>query len=191
MARPTPTSRCWKGSSATPLSKSSRKPAATNLKLPGSWASAAKPFTIRSRPTGSRCRVDPNSNLQGNSKLQIHKPCSGGYEPPVVPNGSTLPAFSAEVDWSLKFGPSLELGFWSLMLPAGARPTHNTLVVFGALDVPQVPNPKLQTPSFRETPSSKSTNHAPAVISRRLDRTDRRSRHSPQKRIGAWSLGLP
>src|SRR6266566_6324108 len=58
-----------------------------------------------------------NPKLQGNSKLQIHKPCSGGYQPPIGPNVSTLPAFSAEVDWSLEFGSSLELGSWSLMLP--------------------------------------------------------------------------
>src|SRR5437016_11248440 len=138
MARPTPTSRCWKGSSATPLSKSSRKPAATNLKLPGSWASAAKPFTIRSRPTGSRCRVDPNPKLQGNSKLQIHKPCSGGYQPPVGPNGSTLPAFSADADWSLKFGPSLELGFWSLVLGACVRPADCSLGVLATLHLDHV-----------------------------------------------------
>ena len=47
-------SRCWKASSATPSSRCSRKPAATNWKPPNASASAARPSTTRSKPTASR-----------------------------------------------------------------------------------------------------------------------------------------
>ena len=51
-----PASRCWKGSSATPSSPCSRKPAGTSSKPPNASASAAKRSITRSRPTASRFR---------------------------------------------------------------------------------------------------------------------------------------
>ena len=54
MSPTTRTSPCWRASSATPSSKCSRKPAATNWKPPNASASGARPSTTRSKLTGSK-----------------------------------------------------------------------------------------------------------------------------------------